>query len=489
MGVQTQFTPKRTNLNGLTRTRLHYLRLTRLLRRLPLLFRQINPQKPFKTLTHLGHPQSVFFSSPTMPSFTSSSSSADPLQRDFASLLAAALPFLRDDPDAVSSDPSLPSLLAALRHAGAGECWHKHGTFLAHLAGVHRILTLWNAPQPVARCGLYHSAYSNSYVNLAIFPPNSASRAELQASLGADAERLVHLFCVIPRQPLIHDLLLFRYSDAELADHLAASANPARSGPDEPWRRKLCSLLPPQGIVVKHIRTGENVPLSRRLAAVFLLMTMADFSDQLFGFQDRLFENNDGRMEFTRSNVAGALWPGDGRPGLWMNSVSRMGAIYRLIAREEEIYLREKGEEEEQRDNDIELVIPPVFENCTRVLSPEEQRAARDLYWEAAAGGGGGCGEGGEKAEKLLRESVERNPFVGEPHVVLAQVYLGMGRWEAAEAAAEKGLRLILEWGSPWDKRVTWEGWVAWGRVLLMKAREKDWPKSPWGVLNLGLVR
>ncbi|KAK8970317.1 hypothetical protein KSP40_PGU003115 [Platanthera guangdongensis] len=427
-----------------------------------------------------------------MPSRNPATAAAgDSSKRVLASLLDAARPFLRDEADAVPSDPDLSALLTALRSAGAGECWHKHGTFLAHLTGVHRILTLWGAPLSIARCGLYHSAYSNSYVNLAIFEPGATSRAALSLSLGPAAERLVHLFCVIPRHTVIHDLVLFRYTDAELTGDLAASADLSRRGQDEPWRRKINSIIPPEGISVKHIRTGEDTLVSRRVIAAFLLMTMADFSDQLFGFQDRLFENDDGRLEFTGSNVSGALWPGDGRPGLWMNSVSRMGAIYNLLVREEEIYIQERRNDVErlQRrdDDDIDLVIPPVFEKCTMVLGAEEQKSARDLYWEAVTGAGGG---GGEKTESLLRESCAKNPFAGEIRVVLAQVYLGKERWSEAETTAEEGLRLMLEWGTGWDKRVTWEGWVAWARVLLVKAREKDWPKNnPWGILNLGLVR
>lgn len=418
-----------------------------------------------------------------MPSLNPANSAAagDSSIRRHTALLNAALPFLRDELDAIPSDPALPTLLAALRSAGAGECWHKHGTFLAHLTGVHRILTLWSAPLSVARCGLFHSAYSNSYVNLAIFDPGATSRAALSLLLGPAAERLVHIFCIIPRHTIIHDLLLFRYRDADLAGDLAASADLARRGKDEPWRQKINSVIPPEGIFLKQIRTGEDILVSRRAIAAFLLMTMADFSDQLFGFQDRLFGNDDGRLEFSGSNVSGALWPGDGRPGLWMNSVSRMGAIYNLIVREEEIYMEERLERRD--DEEIDLVIPPVFENCTRVLGAEEQKSARDLYWEAVTGGGG------EKTESLLRESCEKNPFAGEARVVLAQVYLGKERWREAEATAEEGLRLMLEWGTGWDKRVSWEGWVSWARVLIGKAREKDWPKSPWGVLNLGLVR
>ncbi|XP_044957236.1 uncharacterized protein LOC123408110 [Hordeum vulgare subsp. vulgare] len=189
-------------------------------------------------------------------------------------------------------DPTLPALTNVLRAAGAGECWHKHVTFLAHLLEVNRILRLWAAPDAVARCGLYHSAYSMSYVNLAIFEPD-VCRARVAAVVGDEAERLVHLFCVVPRQQLVHDDLLFHYDDGDLAADLARSEESvldARRGvfdEDEPWQRKIQRLLPADGITVKHIRTGDDVALSRRVAVTFLMMTMADFSDQLFDWQDR----------------------------------------------------------------------------------------------------------------------------------------------------------------------------------------------------------
>ncbi|KAK2970568.1 hypothetical protein RJ640_020570 [Escallonia rubra] len=203
------------------------------------------------------------------------------------------------------------------------------------------------------------------------------------------------------------------------------------------------------GLTLKHIKTGDNVSVSRRVVAIFLTMTMADFSDQLFGFQDNLFENSDGRLEFIGNNFD-ALWPGDCKPGLWMNSISRMGVIYTLIEKK------------------------------------REQIVARDLYWEAV------CQvskRGLEGNEEMLKSCIEKNPFVGEPHVVLSQIYLSKGRFEEAEKEAEKGLRLMLEWGSPWDKRTSWEGWIAWTRVLLMKAKERSWPRNSWGFLSLGLVK
>ncbi|KAF8398282.1 hypothetical protein HHK36_017209 [Tetracentron sinense] len=409
-------------------------------------------------------------------------------------LLQSARPFLRGELQTI--DPNLPSLVSVLRSVGAGECWHKHGSFLDHLLDIYRILKLWNTPDSVSLCGLFHSAYSNSYVNLAIFDP-STGRDTVRGLVGEAAERLIHLFCIVPRQPLIHENLLFCYTDRELQEHLGFSEISLRNAKerglfnhDEGWRKKVQSVLPDKGICVKHIKTGEDVQVSRRIVAVFLLMTVADFSDQIFGFQDVLFDNLNGRLEFSGNSYA-ALWPGDGKPGLWMNSISRMSALYALIVREEEIFMEERKRVggcllDGGRDEEIELVIPPVFKNCTKVLDAGDQIVARDLYWEAVCDG---SKRGLEKAEELLLKCVEKNPFVGEPHVVLSQVYLTKGRFEEAEGEAEKGLTLILEWGSPWDKRMSWEGWVAWVRVLLMKARERSWPQTSWGILNLGLVK
>ncbi|CAN8258711.1 unnamed protein product [Cochlearia groenlandica] len=426
-------------------------------------------------------------------------SSSSTSQND--TVLELARPFLRGELEKIN--PKLPSLIAVLKSVGAGECWHKHGSFLDHLVDIYKILKLWNAPESVCLCGLFHSAYSNSYVNLAIFDP-STGRDVVRGHVGEAAESLIHLFCVIPRQTLIHDDLLFKYSDLELIEHLDRSrvslSNAKEKGffdGEEAWRKKLNGLVPENGVVVKHIKTGEEIVVSRRVVGVFLMMTMADFSDQLFAFQDDLFCNRDGRLEFRGNNVA-ALWPGSGKPGLWLSSNSRMGAIYSLIVREEEILMEQRrrrrrasGSEfvvRKERDEDIELVLPPVFSFCTKVLDAKEQIEARDMYWEVVSSDASKEGYL-ERAEERLLKCIEKNPFVGEPHVLLSQVYLGEKRFKEAEIEAERGLLLLLQWGSPWDKRMSWEGWVAWVRVLLMKSKDQSWPGGPWGILNLGLVR
>jgi hypothetical protein len=103
-------------------------------------------------------------------------------------------------------------------------------------------------------------------------------------------------------------------------------------------------------------------------------------------------------------------------------SIKAISSVQSLILRDEELYMQERNKMGEtvrlDRDEEIELVIPPVFNYCTKELDPNEQIAARDLYWEAI------CSDDKkdrdwEKVEKVLLESIKKNPFVGEPHLIL----------------------------------------------------------------------
>ncbi|CAJ1933022.1 unnamed protein product [Sphenostylis stenocarpa] len=135
-------------------------------------------------------------------------------------LLECVRPFLRGEFQSI--DENLPSLIGVLQSVGAREYWHKHCNFLQHLVDIYRILNLWKTPHSVCLCDLFHLAYSNSYVNLAIIDP-SIGHEVVHRHVGHEAEALIHLFCVVPRQLLIHDDLLCQYSDKELVQHLAQS--------------------------------------------------------------------------------------------------------------------------------------------------------------------------------------------------------------------------------------------------------------------------
>ncbi|KAK4761214.1 hypothetical protein SAY87_006107 [Trapa incisa] len=215
---------------------------------------------------------------------------------------------------------------------------------------LYRILKLWRCPEILCLCGLYHSSYSNATTDLAVFGPD-IGRGFIRAHLGGPAERLVYLFFSIARMDLVRDYILHSYADdQELLDHLKASESSLRISKEsggvfnhqEPWRKKVNSILPPEGITIKHKITGEDLGLSRRFVAAYLMMVVADFSEQMFDFQDRLFENYDGTLDFKGNNTVGALWPGNLKPGLWMHFISRTAAVYLLVVREEEIFMEEK---------------------------------------------------------------------------------------------------------------------------------------------------
>ncbi|CAK9311501.1 unnamed protein product [Citrullus colocynthis] len=76
------------------------------------------------------------------------------------------------------------------------------------------------------------------------------------------------------------------------------------------------------------------------------------------------------------------------------------------------------------------------------------------------------------REEAILIAHRKRNGELGvktERDEDLELLYLGEGRFEEAEKEVEEGLRLLLTWGSAWDKRMPWQALIAWGRVLLMK--------------------
>jgi hypothetical protein len=130
--------------------------------------------------------------------------------------------------------------------------------------------------------------------------------------------------------------------------------------------------------------------------------------------------------------------------------------------------------------------LPPVFDHCTAVVTEADQEVALDLYCRVCDQLRGPDTQA--EALQALEGCVAALPWAGEPYLLAAQLHLQAGRWAAAGAAAARGLTRLVEWGTPWDKRMPWEAWVAWGRVLLRGARTRTWPGDAFGMLNLGLV-
>jgi hypothetical protein len=122
-------------------------------------------------------------------------------------------------------------------------------------------------PTNHCRLGLFHSAYSNSFVSMNLYDPRR-DRAALAALIGEEAEGLVYGFCSIDRQQLEETVL------------------------EEGVVRR-------EGYALRHIRTGEALHISGAEAAAFVTETLADELEQRFGWQSDL----------EAGNVA-AVWPG-----------------------------------------------------------------------------------------------------------------------------------------------------------------------------------
>eukprot|EP00455_Lapot_gusevi_P054460 TRINITY_DN8736_c0_g1_i2.p1 TRINITY_DN8736_c0_g1~~TRINITY_DN8736_c0_g1_i2.p1 ORF type:complete len:368 (+),score=53.82 TRINITY_DN8736_c0_g1_i2:66-1169(+) len=339
-------------------------------------------------------------------------------------------------------DPRMPKLLQVISKHGADEIWHKHGSFKHHLHGVWRILKIWGQPDAVCDLGLFHSSYSNSYVAITLFQPD-VDRSVLRDLIGEEAERLVHTFCIIPRQDFIFKHVLGCEATG----------------------------IPAEGLVLPHIRTGEDVHLSRHDVGVLILASISDFFDQWTGWYDVLF-NNDGNMQYQHTTPL-ALWPGNGKPGLILNWMSRLAQMAVACGLQN---------------------IPPIFNHCTEVISVEDERKSVDIYWQVVTATPLAHTDpvveasNLSNATSLLLQARQLNPYVGEIPAVLAQLYASQQQWDQALQSARTALQLFLGWGCAWDKRMSWEAWIAWCRVSIRAAKAREWPRTAFGIVNLGMV-
>jgi len=239
-------------------------------------------------------------------------------------------------------------------------------------------------------------------------------------------------------------------------------------------------IVPSEGIVVKDIHTGGDLHLSQRMIAIYIVFHIADWLEQFYGWQDKLFnldqltgeEEGDMAVPFQKMlknefvDNAGTLWPGETKPGLYLAILTRLGKILTTC-------------------NQPDL-IPPIFENCTKLLTSKNEKQARDIYWKVTSQ----LTEtkDGKESQKLLNEAISLNPFVAEPHILLAQIHMREGRIEEGIAEARHALQLLYSMGVNWDKRVTWEAWINWCRVMIRLGLKKEWPTTSMGIINVGLV-
>lgn len=297
-------------------------------------------------------------------------------------------------------DAEAPRLLQAVRDRGGAECWHKHSSFLSHLTNTYAISALWGLPKEVRLCALLHSAFSNSFVNLALFAPNEEGRAAVRELAGEEAERWTWLFCRVPRNELVYARLLDpivyggggndKNDDGEEDGRPAHAAKRPRGDggcgpstttataapPPPPPPPPDYSLLFPRSVTVMDIRDASvGIELDAYETGTLLALTILDFSEQWHSWQDGMFATLDdggGRLRFSGKR-AHHLWPGPGKPGLYLHTLSEMGRL--VVAANARL----------EADGDPRRVpLPRPWASCSYVVSPEAQLEGRDLYWRAA---------------------------------------------------------------------------------------------------------
>ena len=324
-------------------------------------------------------------------------------------------------------DANAEAMLSQLSASEAPLVWHKHGTFFEHLRDVWLMLCAWEQPQATCRLGLFHSAYSNSFVAMGIFD-REKDRGKLAELIGDEAENLVYKFCTIDRQSLERTVL------------------------EE-------GTIRPDGYDMTHIATGTPLRLTGGEAAAMITETLADEAEQRFGWQSEL---EDGRVR--------AVWPGPFAPTLRLSRTSRLAYALRasqLVP---------------------EHALPPPFERCAKVLAPSDEAAAREAYMRAVCAPAHVDGSGGPAGLADLDVAARLNPYVGEPHLVAAQLLLEAARWDEAAAKAAHGVALLETLATSWDKRMSWQAWLNWGRCLAFQAQLREWPATHGGIESLGAV-
>jgi SM-20-related protein len=90
-----------------------------------------------------------------------------------------------------------------LTRAGAKATKHSGGSLFDHLKGTHDLLRNWGNPEHVCNAGLFHSIYGTQHFRKQSVP--FTERPTVRALIGAAAEYLTYLFCVIDRPKVFLD--------------------------------------------------------------------------------------------------------------------------------------------------------------------------------------------------------------------------------------------------------------------------------------------
>ena len=244
---------------------------------------------------------------------------------------------------------------------------HGRAPFIQHLRNTWAILSAWKQPEHVCRCGLLHSAYTRPGFYFRYFDFHKSGDRQLVSSvLGADAELLVYKYCA----PI--NLWQTFNEDTKVYDGL-------------PSQIILGEPIPPDGTDLP-MRTdpSKTIHLSAKEIAHYLVVMVADIAEQMtpvISYREVYHEVNPTK-----------LWPGSGEP---------QAGFYHMLSKmmvTAAPYL---------------AVVPPIFDNCTTVISLRDEVMARNAYWKAV-----------QEEKKISTDeqmllylrAIGLNSNIGEPH-------------------------------------------------------------------------
>lgn len=329
--------------------------------------------------------------------------------------------------DWAALDDDGPAMIESFKSNTAfSEFSHARSVFKDHLKGTFATLSAWNVGTPERRAGLFHTGYSGDLFQFCFWDASSeVHRAELRDIVGDEAERLTWLFGTVNRGSIAN---------------LSNVIDPTKLETPKDLPDDLASKL-----TIEH-RLQGCIDITSHDASRLLVITLADYLDQLVEIN--------GWRDHHQVEAPLSLYPGDGRPGLalyWISSIFKSIRPQLLLGGSS---------------------LPPLFNDCSSTLSYGDERDCRDAYWEVV------CGEssktlGDIEQEKLLKSAISRNPFVAEPHLLLSQIAFRRGQYDDCIVHGSKALELMYTLCTAWDKRLPYSQWVAYTRLLLLRAGRK----------------
>ena len=300
---------------------------------------------------------------------------------------------------------------------------HARDTFANHLESTYAILQAWDQPPRVCRTGLVHTAYSGDLFPFFAFDAAlSSERARLAQLIGEEAEPLAHLFGTVARHEFV--------GLGRMMSNLTIDAEDL-AGP-----------------VLARSRLGPDVELDATVVAELIVITLADYLDQTL-------EVNGWRDHHMVDPLETPLFPGDMRPEVCL---FWMAAACRAV-------------------KDFLEVVPPIFDACTATLTSRDEERARDLYWGVVQNT---SLLSDADALASLNEAARMNPHIGEVDALAAQLHFRNHRFRKAKRLAASALRKLYAMGATWDKRLSYEAWVGFCRLLVVRSEaEGGLPRAP----------